>query len=348
MKRVRLWLQVIAASLLIVVASAISLVVWLWQERADVEDLDWPVATSNGETAEQVTVTWLGITTLLFDDGETQILTDGTFSRPSLFDILSQRRIYSDVDTINYALAEFRLDRVAAIIPVHSHFDHAMDAGLVANRTPAVVLGSESTASIARGAKVPVSQYQILASGETRQFGKFTITLIESRHAPMGIAPRAGNGPWFPGTIDEPLEQPARISDWREGGTWSVLIGHPQGTALIQGSGGYVEGALPEGGVDVVMLGIAGLAALGRDYVDTYWTETVTRTGATRVFPVHFEDYTKPLGEVALFPDIVDKVTITAGWLDELAAESPEPVSISRLPFGQPVAIFPGESPASP
>ena len=33
----------------------------------------------------------LGITTLLFDDGETQILVDGAFSRPGLFDVLSQR-----------------------------------------------------------------------------------------------------------------------------------------------------------------------------------------------------------------------------------------------------------------
>jgi L-ascorbate metabolism protein UlaG (beta-lactamase superfamily) len=337
MKKVWLWLQIVVGSLLLMVVSAVSFVAWRWQERADVSELDWPVATSASESGEQVTVTWLGITTLLFDDGETQILTDGTFSRPGIFDILSQRRIYSDVDTINFALAKFRIDRLAAIVPVHSHFDHAMDAGLVANRTTAVVLGSESTANIARGAEVPVSQYQILASGETRQFGNFTITLIESRHAPVGL----GDLPWFPGTIDAPLEQPARISDWREGGAWSVLIGHPQGTALVQGSGGFVEGALPEASADVVMLGIAGLAAQDRAYVDKYWTETVTRTGATRVFPVHFEDYTKPFGEVALFPDIVDRVTVTAGWIDELAADGEPPVSVTMLPFGQPVAIFP-------
>lgn len=319
------------------VVVAVSFVAWRWQERPDVSELNWPVATSTGESAEQVTVTWLGIATLLFDDGETQILTDGTFSRPGIFDILSQRRIHSDVGTINYAISEFRMDRLAAIIPLHSHFDHAMDTGLVANRTPAVILGSESTANIALGAKVPVSQYQILASGETRQFGNFTITLIESRHAPIGI----GNQPWFPGTIDEPLEQPARISDWREGGAWSLLIGHPQGTALVQGSGGFVEDALPEASADVVMLGIGGIAALGREYVERYWAETVTRTGATRVFPVHFEDYTQPFGEVLLFPDIVDKVTVTAGWIDELAADNEPPVSVSMLPFGEPVAIFP-------
>ena len=332
----RLWLQVIVAVILLALAGTASWIAWRWQERAEVTELGWPVATSNNDAAERVTVTWLGITTLLFDDGETQILTDGTFSRPGLFDILSQRRVHSDVDTINYALAEFRMDRLAAIVPVHSHFDHAMDVGHVANRTSAIVLGSESTANIARGADVPVNQYQILASGETRQFGKFTITLIESRHAPIGF----GDQPWFPGDIDEPLEQPARISQWREGGAWSVLIGHPQGTALVQASGGFVEDAL-RANADAVMLGIAGLADQGRQYTEQYWNETVVSTGASRVFPVHYEDFTKQFGEIALFPDVVDRATVTAGWIDELAASREHPVEVSILPFGQPVAIFP-------
>jgi L-ascorbate metabolism protein UlaG (beta-lactamase superfamily) len=335
-RKLRLWLQVVLISLLLFIGAAVGFVAWRWQERPDVAELAWPVAESSSKSAEQVTVTWLGITTLLFDDGETQILTDGTFSRPGLFDILSQRRIYSDVDAINHALAEFRIDRLAAIIPLHSHFDHAMDIGHVANRTSAVVLGSESTANIARGGDVPVNQYQILASGETRQFGKFTITLIESRHAPIGV----GNEPPFPGSINEPLEQPARIRDWREGGTWSVLISHPLGTALVQGSGGFIEGAVPEGSADVVMLGVAGLASAGKSYVGEYWTETVVRSGAGRVFPVHYEDFTKPFGEVALLPDIVDKVLVTARWVDELAADSKHPVTVNILPFGETVAIF--------
>ena len=337
MNRTWLWTKLVAGSLLLLVVALVSYITWRWQERPEVAALGWPVATSTSESAERVTVTWLGITTLLFDDGETQILVDGTFSRPSLFDILSQRRIYSDAASINASLAQFRISRLAAIVPVHSHFDHAMDVGLVANRTHAVVLGSESTANIARGADVPVSQYQILAHGETRQFGQFTIKLIESRHAPIGI----GGGPPFPGTIDEPLVQPARIRHWREGGSWSVLISHPKGTALVQGSGGFVEGALAGEAVDVVMLGIAGLASLGPRYVGQYWRETVVSTGATRVFPVHYEDFTRPFGEVLLFPEIVDEVATTAKWLDELAADRRHPASISTLPFGQPVAIYP-------
>lgn len=326
----------VLVALLVLLLAGSGWVYWQWQQRNPVSALNWPVASSQGQSVEGVTVTWLGITTLLFDDGETQILIDGTFSRPSLSDLLLQKRVWSDVATINRELAEFRVNRLAAIVPVHSHYDHAMDVGYVANRTSAVVLGSESTANIALGADVPVNQYQILADGESRQFGKFTITLVASRHAPVG----PGAEGWFSGIIEEPLQQPARIAEWRTGTAWSVYIRHPDGTALIQGSAGYVDRGLPPRSADVVMLAIGGLSGLGREYTSRYWSQTVLRTGASRVYPVHYDDYTQPFGEVALFPTIVDDAVTTASWIDDLAGDSEPPITVERLPFGEPVAIF--------
>jgi L-ascorbate metabolism protein UlaG (beta-lactamase superfamily) len=273
---------------------------------------------------------------LLFDDGNTQILVDGAFTRVTLAKILSFRRVSSDIATINHTLAEYRMNRLAAIVPVHSHFDHAMDAGHVANRSTAVVLGSESTAYIARGADVPVDQNQILASGESRQFGDFTITLLDSKHAPIGF----GDNGWLPGPIDEPLVQPARVTAWREGVSYSVLIGHPRGTTLIQGSGGFIKDNLRDYSADVVILGIAGLAGLGREYVNELWQETVTKVGARRLFPVHYDDFTRPFGEIRLFPNILDNVVQTADWINEIAAADETPVEIKLLPFGQAIALY--------
>ena len=76
-----------------------------------------------------VTATWLGVTTLLFDDGETQILVDGFVSRPTLFESLTGRPVTSDAPMINYVMNEYGMDRLAAIVPAHSHYDHAMDVG---------------------------------------------------------------------------------------------------------------------------------------------------------------------------------------------------------------------------
>ena len=329
-------MRIASTALLLTVLASIASLPVLWSNRADVSELSWPVAAPGDGDGGAVTVTWLGISTLLFDDGETQILTDATFSRISMFDIATMRRISTDVAMVNYALAEFRINRLAAIIPLHSHFDHAMDVGLVANRTSAVILGSESTANIARGANVPVGQYQILADGESRQFGDFTVTLVHSRHAPLGI----GDRPWIPGRIETPLTQPARVMNWKNGTVYSVFISHPRGTTLVQGSAGYVERNFEGCSADVIMLGIAGLAGLGRNYVNMYWAETVVPCNASRIFPIHLDDWTRPFGVIDLFPNIIDNVVKTNKWIDELARHAETPPAIELLPFGQSVVLY--------
>jgi L-ascorbate metabolism protein UlaG (beta-lactamase superfamily) len=328
--------RIFALVLLVAVIIAVAVVQRLWKDRPPLELVGWPQADLLVEPTDMVTVTWLGNTTLLFDDHETQVLIDGNFTRVRPLEIALFLPVSSDVATVNYALAEFRMDRLAAIVPVHSHFDHAMDVGHVANRTSAVVLGSESTANIARGADVPVDQYQILAEGETRQFGDFTIRLLASRHAPV----KFGEEPWFPGTIEDPLRQPASVNAWKEGVTWSIFIGHPRGTSLILGSGGYVKGKLQDESADVVMLGIAGLTRLGKDYVRELWNETVVATGATRVLPVHYDDFTAPFGEVRLFPHIADNILVTSDWIDEVIEENGTAITIELPRFGQPIPLY--------
>lgn len=331
------WQRYAASALLALVILAVLVVVRLWQDRHSIDDIGWPSAAVVSEPGDMVTVTWLGVSTLLFDDRETQVLIDGNFTRLNPFEVALFLPVSSDVATINYALTAFRMNRVAAIVPAHSHFDHAMDVGHVANRTSAVILGSESTASVARGAQVPVDQYQILAEGEVRQFGDFTIRLLASRHAP--IKP-GGEGPWFPGTIDEPLAQPASVDNWKEGVVWSIFIGHPRGTTLIQASGGFIEGKLKGESADVVMLGIAGLVGLGKEYVRKLWNETIPVTGATRIIPVHHDDFTAPFGEVRLFPKSIDNIVLTAGWIDEIVKESDTEFTIELPPFGQAIPLY--------
>lgn len=325
------WLLAIAAVAIVLTYSTVA---WLWQYRTPLESLPWAIAETLPDDEGSVSATWLGVTTLLFDDGETQILVDGYFTRASALEIALLKNLKSDVATINYVMDEYRIDRLAAIVPVHSHLDHAMDVGRVANRSTALVIGSGSTANIARGADVPVNQFQTLASGESRVFGEFTVTLIESRHVPVGPAAEG-----FPaGVIDEPLRQPARFWAWKGGVSHSILISHPAGTALVQGSAGFEPGALSGRPADVVFLSVAGLAAQGRRYAEQYWDETVGATGATGVFAVHFDDFTLPFGRVELLPDIADEVLVAAEWLNDHAGNAD--IEIKRPPFGIPVILY--------
>lgn len=328
-------IRLTAIVLLAILAIATAWLAAAWQNRAHPADIPLPVAEVAEDTHGRVTVTWLGITTLLFDDGETQILTDATFSRFPLHRILLQRPLESDFAAINYGLHEYRIDRLAVIVPLHSHFDHAIDAGHVANRTGAMILGSESTANVARGSAVPVDQYQILQYGESRFFGDFTVTLLESRHVPQ-----IGGRPAWDGVIDTALHQPAPASNWRSGQAFSVLISHPGGNALVQGSAGFVPGVLDELDVDVTFLSLAGIERLGRDYAAAYWHELVVAPGAERVLGIHFDDFTRPFGELQLFPDPVDRVVVTAGWLRAFAEQAGQPVDVSLPPLGRPVVLY--------
>ncbi len=331
----------IAFGILTILIVGIAVLVSMWRDRLQLADIKLRPAPVEAQRSDTVTATWFGVSTLLFDDGQTQILIDGFISRPTLSDILLQRPVDSDAAMINYALNEYRLGRLAAIIPVHSHFDHAMDIGAIANRSSASILGSESTAHIARGAGVPDDQIVVVSSGAEYSFGDFSVKLIDSVHGPVGWR---GQIP-LAGSIDEPLVPPAPVVAWRAGRSYSIVISHPLGTTIVQGSAGFTEGALDEIQADVVMLGVGLLESLGRDYAQGYWQALVTTTGAQLVFPIHFDDYTKPHGEIELMPKVLDNFAITVQWLEEFKAASDVDTQLFMPVFGQPIVLYPAESP---
>ena len=329
-RRVRLTVLTILA----VMAVAAVGIAYLWRDRASLDNIDWPVAPDPGDGA--LTATWLGVTTALIDDGVTQILIDGFFSRPALVDQLLQRPVDNDAATINLALHEYRMRSLAAVIPAHSHFDHAMDVGAIALRSKASIVGSESTANIARGAGVFEDQIVVATPGEVYEFGEFRVRLLESRHGPIGWR---GSVP-LPGSIDEPLAMPAPIQAMRLGAAYTIVIEHPRGTAVVQGSSGFVEGALEGIDADLVMLCSYGLSTLGRDYAEQYWQEMVTTTGAKAVIPMHFDDFTKPFGEITPFPRFLDDIEKTAKWFEEFRDTWDTDTALYKPAFGKPIAVY--------
>ncbi|MGI9199876.1 MAG: MBL fold metallo-hydrolase [Woeseiaceae bacterium] len=313
----------------------------LWGDRPQLSEIDWQPYPIYESRPDAVTVTWLGVTTLLFDDGDTQILIDGFFSRPSVADILFSADVKSSAAQINRVLDEYRMRRLAAIIPVHSHFDHAMDIGAIANRSSASIIGSESTANIARGSGVPEDQIVVVEEGEIYEFGNFAVRIIPAIHAPLGWG---GSVP-YAGNIDVPLQIPAPVSAWREGRTYSIVITHPQGTTLVQGSAGFLPGALDDVVADVVMLGAFGLENFGRQYTEQFWLSLVTSTGAKRVLPIHFDDYTRPFGVIELGPRFIDNFVDTASWLDEIRETWDNDARLHLPKFGEKLVLYPPPAP---
>ncbi len=281
-----------------------------------------------------VSVTWYGVSTLLFDDGETKVLTDGFFSRPFFAGLDS----IAEPDTAQIArmVETADLHDLAMVTAVHSHFDHAMDLGVIALATGAAVFGSESTANLARGAGVDESKIVVVDDRRTERYGDFAVTLIRSAHLPL-----EDGGPPIPGTIDAPLVPPAPIGAWKEGGSYSVVIEHPAGTAVVQGSAGYVEGRLDDVTADVVYLGVGGVGIPGRDHVGRYFEEIVLATGAGCARPVHWDDFNRPFGGI-VFMRVRERAEEGIAWVREFAAAGAPPVSLATLPFGVAVDAFAG------
>jgi L-ascorbate metabolism protein UlaG (beta-lactamase superfamily) len=258
--------------------------------------------------------TWMGVATLLLDDGSSALMTDGYFSRPSLAQVAGGKLSPSPA-RVDGCLARANVSRLAAVVPVHTHIDHVMDSALVADRTGAQLVGGESAANVGRGYGLPEDRLVAAVSGVPIELGAYEITLVESQHCPPDR---------FPGVISEPLTPPVKVSAYRCGEAWSTLIQHrPSGRRLlIQGSAGYVKGALAGYRAEVVYLGVGQLGVQPRSYVSDYWTEVVRAVGARRVILIHWDDFFRPLSKpLRAFPYLADDLDASIRLLDELAAQ---------------------------
>ncbi|MGO9034407.1 MBL fold metallo-hydrolase [Mycobacterium sp.] len=266
------------------------------------------------ESGAPLAVTWLGVSTLLLDDGSSALMTDGYFSRPSLARV-ALGKVSPSAARVDGCLARLKVTRLEAVIPVHTHIDHVLDSALVADRTGARLVGGESAANVGRGYGLAEERLVVAASGEPISLGAFEITLVKSRHS----APDR-----FPGEITAPVIPPVKASAYRCGEAWSMLVHHrPSGRRLlIQGSAGFVKGALAGQRADVVYLGVGQLGLQAEPYLVDYWHETVRTVGARRVVLIHWDDFFRSLSKpLRALPYAGDDLDFSLNVLSKLATQ---------------------------
>ncbi len=243
-----------------------------------------------------VKVTFLGTTTLLFDDGETQIMIDGFFTRPSLLKVAG--KMETDTKIVDAVLKKVKVDRLKALFVAHSHYDHAFDAATVAKKTQAKLYGSASTLNIGRGGDLKDEQMELYDPGKELKIGQFTVTVFKGKHSPpiKGINDDLGQ------TIDKPLKQPASVRDYKEGGAFDFLIQRGDRAILVMPSSNYVEGALDKVRADVLFLGTGSLGKQTHEFQDAYYDNTVKKVKPQLVVPIHWDNFFKPLDDHLEFP----------------------------------------------
>ena len=234
-------------------------------------------------------VTFFGTTTLLFDDGEDQILFDCQVTRPSIPRFLFGN-LQTDRDTADKVIRQFQIRRLRAMFISHSHYDHVLDAPYFLKVCGGELYGSESTLNVARGGAIPEERLHRFASGEACPVGQFRITVLKSLHSRPGFFNND-----LGQTIDEPLPQPAKGRRFKEGGSYDFLVEHGGRKYLIRPSYNCIPGQLDGIRADVLFLAIAGLSRDEEEHKSLFWAETLDKVKPGLVIPLHWDNFFQPL-----------------------------------------------------
>lgn len=274
-----------------------------------------PMTLTVADARTPIRVRFAGVSTLSFDDGELAWMLDGFFSRPGPLQTLLGR-IAPVPDRIHDGMERLDYPQPYAVVPAHSHYDHAMDAPIVAMEGGALLVGSVSTLNVGRGLGMPEARMREIAPGGTFSFGKWTLTFIPSSHGPSPF------GKPDDSTIDAPLVPPRRQGDWHAGAVWTILVEHASGARLlVNASANFPQENWQPGCVDAVFLGVGMLGRQPAAYRERLWNAMVRDTGARRAILIHWDDFTRPLDEpMAALPWPFDDLAATVTHLQILAA----------------------------
>jgi len=222
-------------------------------------------------------------------------MTDAFFTRPSAIEVLFGQ-VKPNKAVIQKCLEKAEIDNLDMIIPVHSHFDHAMDAALVADMTKAYLWGSSSTLNIGRGHGLDEEQMMTPQWDSQYTVGKFKIQVVKSKHWQYPDA--AQRKVLLENEISAPLHPPASIFDYKEGDSYTILVDYEGLKFAIQASAGYREGSIPNDfDADILFLAIAGLEAMDASYINGYQKHLIDPLKAEILVPIHWDDFTTPLGD---------------------------------------------------
>lgn len=259
-------------------------------------------------TRSGLSAVFFGTTTILFDDGQDQVLIDGFFTRPSLMSCLFWP-IAPDRVKVGKVLEENGIDqRLRAVLVAHSHYDHALDAPEICKQTGAALVGSTSTYMIGIGDGLAKDQIQVVADGEVLQLGAFRITIFEGIHSPNDR---------MPGDITAPLSFPCAVKDMKTGKCYSYLIEHGASKSFVHPSANYVPGKLDGLQVSTLFLGVGVLGKQPPTFQEEYWQHVVRAVHAERIIPIHWDNFWKSLdGGLVPLPWFADSWSTTVKLLE--------------------------------
>jgi len=277
-------------------------------------------------STDAVRVTWMGTAGLYVTDGESSFFIDPFVSRYGLFKVICGFSLSPQTDKVDDWIDRVGDCHADAVIVTHSHYDHAMDAPFFAQKTGALLVGSESAAMIGKGAGLAENQIKVAHSKDRLKIGKFEIVFIESRHSKAVL----GRIPWQ-GKITQPLIPPAAASDYRLGEVFALWVTHPKGSFVHLGSAGFIEGMFGGMSAQTLFLSIA-----GREDTRELLNCTAMALGVRQIIPIHFDDFFRPVDkEISIL-----RTADMPEFYKTVSQEMPG-ITVDTLPLGGQTVLFP-------
>lgn len=272
--------------------------------------------------AAPVSLAYLGTAGWQITNGKIVILIDPYLTRakyPSPNDDVSPddpRPLVSGNSVVepDAAVIDAHIKAADFICLTHSHPDHSLDMPYIARKTGARVIGTASTANLARAEGVPERQIQIVSGGEELKFEGFSVRVIRSLHG-IFRKPAPGQRPAAPPLIPADLKAPVRFGQHVEGGTLAYLIAIDGHRIILFGSMNYIESEVTGLRPDVALIG----AMPERNNIDDYIPRLMRALGnPPLVIPTHWDRFNVPYS-VSQAP----AVKRLQSFLDDIKAASP-------------------------
>lgn len=269
----------------------------------------------------EIQLTYLGQAGYEITDGKTTVLVDPVISmiklrRDTKPGGLDMARELSSILTPDTEAIDAKIKRADYILITHGHYDHALDAGYISNKTGAIIIGHETTANIARAYGVPHEKLLIVRGGEDFDFSAFSLKVIPSLHTAVAhkfyysdpLASQLG------GYAPKGLKAPLHAYDFAEGGDLMYLLRMAGHQVLIMGSMNYIEREVEGLRPDIAIVG----ALPNRHEIYDYTGRLMRALGhPATVFPTHWLYCGAPAWQDSMMKNAKE-------FADEVRAASPE------------------------
>lgn len=212
----------------------------------------------------------------------------GTATTPPLAG--DTRRVFGPDDDLlpDTAAIDAHITRADFILLSHSHFNHTLDMPYIARKTGAMVVGTESTANLARAGGVADAQLLTVRGGEDYAFGALSLKVIPSLHSAVN-AKRY----FDPRVLPRDFRGPRRMTNDIEGGTLAYLLRLAGHQILLFGSMNYIEREVDGLRPDVALIA----AARPRLEIHEYTRRLLRALGfPPLVIATHWDEQSFPYG----------------------------------------------------